>query len=321
MIGSLRLLFAPLLMGAMLALGLPLAEASKANSPPGAAGVVDGAKMFSKEAVTKAEKKIDSLRRSHNRGLFIETMGTPPTAWEKKIKSDRKKGFSELSVERAKDQGVRGVYVLICKEPAFVQIAVGNVTRDAGFTTSHRGELRDAITTQLKKGPKNFDDALYAAVDTVESAFKSMSPAPAAKAPVAARNADEGHDGSGSSGIWGWVILIVLIVLGVWLVTGLIRAFSGGGGGGAGGGGGGGGFWTSMLGGLFGAAAGMYLYDTFFRSDGMNSAQASSPTTTDDGVTAGQDGDDWGGADADDRAGGDWGGDDGGGDWGGGGDW
>ena len=68
-------------------------------------------------------------------------------------------------------------------------------------------------------------------------------------------------------GVGGWICLGLCVLLGVWLVIGIIRAFTGGGGGGGGyggGGGGGGGFGSSLMGGLFGAMAGMWLYNSMF---------------------------------------------------------
>src|SRR5207248_4029772 len=72
----------------------------------------------------------------------------------------------------------------------------------------------------------------------------------------------------------GWVCHAVVGLLVVWLIIGIIRGVSnrgapgygygGGGGGYGGGGGGGGGFCSSLLGGMFGAAAGMWMYSHFF---------------------------------------------------------
>ena len=90
----------------------------------------------------------------------------------------------------------------------------------------------------------------------------------------------------GGTNIMSYVCIGLAVLLGIWLVVGLIRAFTGGGGvrrrvrrwrlGG-----GGGGFFPSLMGGLFGAAAGMYLYDSFM--GGHSSASASDATGGDTG--------------------------------------
>lgn len=122
---------------------------------------------------------------------------------------------------------------------------------------------------------------------------------------------------------------MLLIWVGFSLIRGLFRSMSGGGAG-VGGGmgqpayGGGGGFFQNMMGSLFGAAAGMWMYDQFF---GSHSSAASFGTdSTDaspsDGGYSGTDTDytSSGGSFGDDSGGFDGGGDFGGGDFGGGGD-
>src|SRR5262249_18407975 len=96
---------------------------------------------------------------------------------------------------------------------------------------------------------------------------------------------------------FNWLALVcpLLIVIGVvWLVIGLVRAFTGMGRGGApgapgqgavgpgygapgyGGGGGGGGFFSGLMGGLFGAVAGNWIYHSFFGGGGSFAHGASS---------------------------------------------
>jgi len=125
-----------------------------------------------------------------------------------------------------------------------------------------------------------------------------------------------------------WIVIAVGVFGGVWLLMAVMRAMSGGsGGGGAGsmggaGVGGGGGFMTSLLGGLFGAAVGNWMYDSFFRGSGggwgASDAYGADPSTGNE--SAGEDfGDDTPGGDFDGSGGGDFGGgDSGGGDFGGG---
>ena len=89
--------------------------------------------------------------------------------------------------------------------------------------------------------------------------------------------------------------------------------------------GGGGGFFQNMMGSMFGAAAGMWMYDNFFGSHSSASTFGSDPTDTShsDGGFSGTDTDytSSGGSFGDDSGGGfDGGGDSGGGDIGGGGD-
>ena len=110
------------------------------------------------------------------------------------------------------------------------------------------------------------------------------------------------------SDLGAWLCIGVVVLLGIWLVFALVRAFTGGGGGGGGGGygggggGGGGGFFPALMGGLFGAAAGMWLYDCFIRRPTLAQADpearastAAAPMTNRDGRRSGGD---YGGDDA-----------------------
>ena len=212
---------------------------------------------------------------------------------------------------------------------------------------------------------KRFARGLQHGVDFVQNTLKvnvketvpvnnQPAQAPVQKKPAEAEAAQQGGGFN-----WGGILCIgIVVILGIWLLFGLIRSFTGGGGGGggmAGGGGmgggyggGGGGFLSGLMGGLFGAVAGNWMYDRFFHDHssyggGMepraygNEGQAadgprdvsSSGGDFDDADAGGGDaggGDfdagDSGGGDFDGGGGGDFGGggDTGGGDIGGGGD-
>jgi uncharacterized protein len=163
----------------------------------------------------------------------------------------------------------------------------------------------------------------------------------------------------GGGGGMGWLIWIVLIGIGLWIFFGILRgigrAIGGGGarpmppggmpmggggygygGGYPGGGGGGGGFMSGLLGGMFGAAAGNWLYDSFrgggFGGGGgsryFDGSNSGSSAPVDDGsggvdTSYSDSGADYGdSSQADSSGGGDFGGGDdsgGGGDFGGGG--
>jgi hypothetical protein len=73
-----------------------------------------------------------------------------------------------------------------------------------------------------------------------------------------------------------YVIIGLVVLLVLWLLIAIIRAMSG-----AGrpsdGKGGGGGFFPSLLGGLFGASAGMWLYDNFFSGQSTAGGRPSAP--------------------------------------------
>ncbi|MBY0230689.1 MAG: hypothetical protein K2W96_15490, partial [Gemmataceae bacterium] len=140
MFGSLRLFLVPLAAAGLLALA-PVVQASKAALPAvGTTGVEDGAKLFSKEAKEKAEKRIDALVREYRRGVLIETMDNVPERFRDKVKGKdtRNKAFADLALERYKAEKVGGAYLLIVKGESRTQASIGDRARDAGFTPSKR---------------------------------------------------------------------------------------------------------------------------------------------------------------------------------------
>ena len=275
-----------------------------------AANIRDEAKLFTPDGVKKAQQIIDQLQKTHKSELFIETFAKaedPESA--KKENKDRAQYFQKWAADRYKELKVDGVYVLICKEPAYVQVASGKKMEAKGFDSKKRTELANLMTEQFKK--KEFDAGLLAVVNEVNKTLQTKGLA----AKPGTERATESTVAPEIPAWTSWLCIGLMVLLGVWLVIGLIRAFSGAGQA-VGQPAGGGGFFSSLLGGLVGAAAGMYLYNTFFGSS-TPSAFGSSPmgdpgASADNSPQTDGGGGDWG----DDAGGGDWGGDaGGGGDW------
>lgn len=339
--------------------------------------VSDEGKFFSADAITKANQKIKDIQRVYRKDLLIETVPSVPTALERRFKElGAKDFFIEWTRRRAEEAGVKGIYILISKKPGHLQIEVDQQTRNQGFGLDDRDALAKKMVALF--GQKNNDGALLEAVGFVETKLAvKLGKRPAAPAPVAAQKPVKqpvhraaevaGHGAEPDRGIspLGWIGITVAALLGVWLLAAVFRAVSGigrgggvggpmgpggaGGYGGGGGGGGGGGFFSSLMGGLFGAAAGMWLYNSMFggeshwgsptafggessRNDlesGAGDFSGDSSTgadfDTDDSNAADDSGGDYGGGSFGDSGGdfggGDFGGGDfGGGDFGGGGD-
>jgi uncharacterized membrane protein YgcG len=282
--------------------------------------VKDEAGFFKPETVRKANETIKRIKQQHKKDLVIETFAHIPDGKEKEaVGADakaREQFFRDWAVQRARESGVDGIYVLVCKEPSYLQIAVGNETRKRAFPDADRQALSKLMLDRFKE--KQFDEGLLESVRLVQNTLQTnLAGAKAAEktasdssfesdAPeaVTKNQRDSSEAGAGwLSGPWGWLLIGGAVLLGVWLLVGLFRAFSGGVGGS-----GGGGFLSSLLGGLFGAAAGMWLYDTFF---GGSEALAGEPGSEahpvpDQDYSTGDGGDFGGGGDFDgDGSGGD----------------
>jgi TPM domain len=309
--------------------------------------VQDEAGLFSKAAIDKANRVIDTIGERHHKDLFIET-----------VKEGPEKDRGDWARTRFNNYKIDGIYLVFCKSPRFFQFKVGDKTMtDKYFTKSNIAELEKII----EKAP-SMDEKLVQAAEYVLETMNQHPPKKAAAAPekhpqqpVQPAQQPVGHRDHADSTLppWvGWVCLIVGVLFVVWIIFAIIRSMTGMGGGygygggyGGGGMGMGGGLLTGMLGGMFGAMAGMWLYNNMFGGHatygpngavnwggGDQGAAASGyQGDTDTGGGGGGDyggdegaggggGDDKGGDDA--GGGGDWGGgggDAGGGDWGGGG--
>jgi uncharacterized protein len=217
-------------------------------------------------------------------------------------------------VRQARELKVNGVYVLLSKEPAHLQVVVGTNTQAREFTLRDRDTLVSLMLEKLRQ--KQNDAALLEAVNFVAGAMAGHAVAASRPAAAPARaTAVEGNPEASSP--WGWVIAALLGFLAAWVVVRVIRSmFSGGAAGGANPGGGGG-FLSSLLGGMFGAAAGMWLYDQFTNHHGSSDSGLDDQRRN-DGGNSGQDSDytssggDFGDSGGGDSAGG---GDSGGGDF------
>jgi len=267
----------------MLATGLALlAPASRTQA---AQGISDAGKFFSPAAEAKATAVINDIaRKHHGQQVYIETFQAIPDGLS----------FDQFVEDRAKAAKVDGVYVLIVRKGGHVEVVAAPETARL-FNKATRAQLAQQIVTDLRKGIENFDTALANALTSISDTYDRGERQPGGNAapkvtipapPVNQRQGGGTSIGSGGffSHIWGWVCLGV----GVWIIIALVRSifahrsYGGGGGygggpgyggggpgyggygGGYGGGGfGGGGFGSSLLGGLFGAAAGSWLYDRF----------------------------------------------------------
>jgi uncharacterized protein len=338
------------LLVALILAGLLAAAAPAAAVPP---RVNDEAKFFSDEAIDNANRVISQIDRQYHRGLLIETVAAVPQDLQAQLdESGKEKFFEKWAAERVEKAELKGIYVLICKNPSHIQVAIDKATRQKAFTHDDRSQMLRKVLPLMKE--KKYDDALSTMVDFVRSTLNSRaallrtgpveSPlgGPEPLPPPRPTNVIRPQASGGMSPM-GWIVVAAVVFLGFWLVMTILRAIGRGFGGGAGPGGpvgpggpggygyggGGGGFLSSMLGGVFGAAAGNWLYDSFRGGghsnafgDSQNAGSFGSNEAPPPGNEPGSgdfSGDSGGGGDfgSDSGGGGDFGG--GGGDFGGGG--
>jgi uncharacterized membrane protein YgcG len=246
----------------------------------GAAGSIqdDGA-FFSEFAKVNAMGTIKDVATRLHKDIVVQTFAAVPAEMKSAVllpdKAAANRGFSQWAEQLARAKQVNGVLILLVKQPAHLQVVVGTETQRQAFTLTDRATLVQRMLEQLRQ--QKPDDALIDAVNFIATTMSAHRNGGAAASGAKALSTQQG----GNS--WLYTIGIVLLIwLGFSLIRGLFRAMSGGGVGGVGGVGqpgyGGGGFMQNMMGSLFGAAAGMWMYDQFFSS---HSSAASGPEPTD----------------------------------------
>jgi hypothetical protein len=329
------------LMGLALVLA-PLRAASAASY-----GVRDNAHFFSADAIRQAEQGIQQINERHQHDLLIETIPSLSDEQRQSATADPRQFWEQFTDQHALKAGVRGVYVLICKDPPHIQAAVGSSTRQRLFTSADRDELVRPMATDFRQ--KNYDQGLLNAVRFVEQRMDQNAPATGGGASAAQRSSPGfpvqqpvPRPGWGIGGIACVIIGAVLLIL---LFRGIFgrsgSSYGGGyyppggypqggayppggypaaGGYGGYGGGGGGGFGRGFLGGLLGGALGGYAADRWInhgQGGGAVPPAAGGDLSSGADTSFSSSGADFGSSDA--SSGADFGGGGGGADFGGGG--
>jgi len=320
-----------------------------------AAEISDEGHFFSAEAIATANQSIHDLEKKGGHEVRIETFASVPAgkadAVAKMDAKERDAFFSKWVHERAETTKSRGILVLICREPSHFNVWAGTPLQQAGFGASQAKVVRETMQARLKA--KEFDKALTETIAQLSKTFDGLShsKASATTAPTGHPSKHIGQTGPTPSNHapvhsapihtpqqsgWTGVIVVMMFVIGGIFVVSLIgRLFGGGRGYGSGGYGsagpgygGGGGFMSGLLGGVFGAVAGNWMYDQFSghrafggESHSTGDTLGSSDSSGNSGIDSGTDTSDNGFSGGTDFGGGDFGGgDSGGGDFGGGGD-
>jgi uncharacterized membrane protein YgcG len=152
--------------GLALVLALAVASPAWAVVPE----VQDGGGFFKPETIAKANDALAEMGKKHNKDLLIETYATVPADKVEAVKGMDKEArtsfFQEWANSRARRRRVNGVYVLISKDPAHIQLEVGHETQKVAFTGKDRDHLRDILVAAFEK--KEYDRGLLEAVQFVE---------------------------------------------------------------------------------------------------------------------------------------------------------
>jgi hypothetical protein len=150
------------------------ARPAAAENPP-APSVKDGTGMFSPEAVARADEQIAEVRKTYVCDLVIETVEALPETdrrWFRVLYSPEvSRRLAVWAGERARDEGVDGIYLVVCKRPRSVIVVVYPAAQEQNFTPSDCNQLRRQLAHHLRRsGP---DQALLAGVSEARALLEA----------------------------------------------------------------------------------------------------------------------------------------------------
>jgi hypothetical protein len=148
---------------------LGLVGSARAVYPP---AIKDDGKFFKPDTLEKANKKIREIYQNYKKDVVIETLPALSADQEKKLKDEGKeKFFAKLAVDRAKELGVNGLYIVFCKKPPHLQVEMDPQTRKQGFTNADRKKLIEKFIARFRE--EKFDEGLLEGLDFIETTLKS----------------------------------------------------------------------------------------------------------------------------------------------------
>src|SRR4029078_3727091 len=87
--------------------------------------------------------------------------------------------FAEWLKERMQSSKVRGIYIMICKQPRKLQIGLDDAIQAKAFTPSNRDDLAKIMNEQFQA--KQFDQGLFRGLDFIETTLAKSAPVWAVK--------------------------------------------------------------------------------------------------------------------------------------------
>ncbi|HEY1187028.1 MAG TPA: hypothetical protein VGE74_05190, partial [Gemmata sp.] len=278
---------AVLLAGGLLA--VPNVARADNKMQGGVLNVYDGGALFTDGAINTAKDRFSGTEFDHGLTFTVDTYSAVPSG--KKLPenpAERPKFFRDWAKSAATGDKAKGVFVLLCRSPGYIEVIADAATVTRGFKQADEQRLRDIFRDALKesvqlekagKPPEEVfaarDRGLENAVAFVITDLKWTTPPVVKKAPTQARTAAaHTQPPKRTMGIAGWICLGLCVILCIWVVVALIRALTAPAYYGGPGYYGGGGFGTAFFGGMFGVMAGMWLYDSMWGTHYYDTASA-----------------------------------------------
>src|SRR6185503_8433593 len=122
------------------------------------------AHLFKPETVQKADAELKQIKADSGVEIVIETFPDIPegqrSAYEaaKANSGQLDQFYANWCHERGRELRLRGVYVLIVKQPSHLQVVAGSETERKAFTRTDQFRLRDTMLGDFKQ--HQYDDGL-----------------------------------------------------------------------------------------------------------------------------------------------------------------
>jgi hypothetical protein len=123
-----------------------------------ASSVKDGAGLFAPAAVARADEQIAQLRETYGCDLVIETVRSLPNTdrrWYRFLYAREVNRFlADWARDRARDEGVDGIYVVVCTQPRAVIVVVYPPAQEQNCSPGDCNQLRRQLAYHLgRSGP------------------------------------------------------------------------------------------------------------------------------------------------------------------------
>ena len=123
--------------------------------------VIDGAGMFSADAIREAKAELARLERAHAVAVTVET-----------TESLRGQSIDEAAVRRAEQLGHKGIFVLVAKKEHKAEVLAAPRALFEELGKTRLNEIRDAFTEEFRKG--RIDEGLAEGVRAAEKVLGAV---------------------------------------------------------------------------------------------------------------------------------------------------
>ena len=109
------------------------------------------AKLFTADGIKRAESAMSNTMFSHGLTVTVDLYDKTPEG--KTVPTDeagKEKFFHEWAIERTRSDKAKGIYVLVCRHPGFVEVIADETTRERGFTNENEKQLKTKLTTVFR---------------------------------------------------------------------------------------------------------------------------------------------------------------------------